>query len=72
MPIPEMKKINPKSSESQQKATLSSCIATEVKNGRPQDQAVAMCMEMMRKQTGIEESAPAQQSPSGLPSAGGV
>jgi hypothetical protein len=51
MPIPEVGKLNPQSGDAQKKAAISSCIATEVKAGRPQDQAVAMCMEMVNKAT---------------------
>lgn len=42
------------SSDSQVKAAISSCIADEVKRGRAQDQAIAMCHEMARKKTGRE------------------
>ena len=34
------------------KAALSDCIATEVRGGRKQDQAVAVCYSMARKKTG--------------------
>ena len=37
------------SSEAQTKAAISSCIATEVNAGTPQEQAVAMCHAMARK-----------------------
>jgi len=52
MPNPEMMKLSKDSGDAQKKAAISSCIATEVKNGHPQDQAVRMCMEMMRERTG--------------------
>lgn len=52
MPIPEIEALTIESSEEQKKAALSSCIATEVKNGTPQDQAVAMCNRMVEERTG--------------------
>ena len=52
VPVPEMGKLSKDSGDAQKKAAISSCIATEMKNGRPQEQAVAICMTMMRKQTG--------------------
>ena len=58
MPNPEMLKLSKESKDAQRKAAVSSCVATEVKNGHSQDQAVAMCMSMMRKQTGQPEPAP--------------
>jgi len=42
------------SSDAQVKAAISSCIATEIKTGRKQDQAVAMCTDMARRKTGKE------------------
>ena len=54
MPIQEVDRLGKESGDAQTKAAISACIATEVKAGRPQDQAVAMCMEMVRKQTGQE------------------
>ena len=42
-------KLTKDSSEAQIKAAISDCIATEVKAGRDQEQAVVMCMEMARK-----------------------
>ena len=56
MPIPEIDALNSSSSESQTKAAVSACIATEVKAGRPQEQAVAMCMEMARRKVGASSS----------------
>ena len=41
--------------EGQIKAAVSNCIAAEVRNGKSQEQAVAMCMEMVRKKTGAPE-----------------
>jgi len=40
------------SNEAQIQAAISDCIATEVHSGVDQKQAVAMCHEMARKQTG--------------------
>ena len=45
-------KLDENSSTGAIKAAISDCIATEVRNGKPQDQAVAMCHEMARKKTG--------------------
>lgn len=42
------------SSDAQIKAAISDCVATEVNNGMPQDQAVAACYSMARKATGKE------------------
>jgi len=58
--IPEMNKLNQASGPDQIKATMASCIATEVKNGRPQDQAVAICGEMMKKKMAPAQSPPPQ------------
>jgi len=44
--------LEPGSKEGQVKAAISDCIATEIRNGKSQEQAVAMCMEMSRKKTG--------------------
>lgn len=48
MPVPEIEALSKTSSPAQTKAAISSCIATEVNAGTPQDQAVAMCHEMAR------------------------
>ena len=58
MPIVEIERLSKDSSEAQVRAAISSCIATEVNRGRPQDQAVAMCHEMSRKRTGGRPAAP--------------
>ena len=42
------------SSPEQVDKAVSSCIASEVRRGRDQDQAVAMCHEMARGKTGKE------------------
>lgn len=48
MPHPEIEKLTKASSSSQTKAAISACIATEVRGGRDQEQAIAMCMGMAR------------------------
>lgn len=58
MPIIEIDRLRSDSSDAQVKAAISSCIATEVNNGRDQDQAVAMCYQMVRDKTGKELSPP--------------
>ena len=45
-------KLDKQSRDAQIKAAISDCIATEVKAGHPQKQAIAMCHEMARKKTG--------------------
>ena len=57
-PVPEITKLVKDSSDAQVSAAISSCIATEVNAGREQEQAVAMCHEMARKQTGGRPTAP--------------
>lgn len=52
MPVPEIDRLSKDSSESQVQAAISACIAQEVRSGREQEQAVAMCHEMARNQTG--------------------
>ena len=42
------------SSEEQIDTAISACIATEIRNGRPQAQAVAMCHSQAREKTGKE------------------
>ena len=58
MPVIEIQRLDRASSDEQVKAAISSCIATEVNAGRPQDQAIAMCHQMARDKTG-KELAPA-------------
>ena len=48
-------RLEPGADEGQMKAAISDCIATEVRAGKSQEQAVAMCMEMVRKKTGAPE-----------------
>ncbi len=52
MPVPSLKKLSPQSDDAQAKASLSECIAQEMDNGHPQDQAVAMCIAQVEKATG--------------------
>uniref|UniRef100_A0A6M3LDL2 Uncharacterized protein n=1 Tax=viral metagenome TaxID=1070528 RepID=A0A6M3LDL2_9ZZZZ len=40
------------SSPAKVRAAISACIATEIKNGRERDQAIAICYSMARKKTG--------------------
>ena len=54
MPHPEIAKLSKDSSDAQVKAAVSSCIATEVRGGRDQKQAAAMCYSMAREKTGKE------------------
>ena len=54
MPIPEIEGLSGASEDQRIKAAISSCIATEVKAGTPQEQAVAMCNQMARGKTGKE------------------
>ena len=51
MPVPEIERLSKGSPEAQSKAAMSACIAMMVNEGRPQDQAVAMCSEMVKKKT---------------------
>jgi len=48
----EVDKLTVSSSDAQTKAAISDCIATEIRAGKDQEQAVAMCHEMSRKNTG--------------------
>lgn len=58
MPIVEIQRLSADSDEAQIKAATSACIATEVNRGTPQDQAIAMCMSMVREKTGGRPAAP--------------
>ena len=42
-------KLTKDSSDAQTKAAISDCVASEVRGGRDQQQAIAMCMSMARK-----------------------
>ena len=52
MPIAEIEALNENSKDAQVKAAISACIAQEVRAGREQEQAVAMCHQMARDKTG--------------------
>ena len=52
MPQPEIEKLRKGAGKGQTSAAISACIQREVNAGREQEQAVAMCHEMARKQTG--------------------
>ena len=52
MPHPEIEKLTKGSGEAQVKAAISACIASEVKSGKPQKQAIAMCHSMVRDKIG--------------------
>ena len=54
MPIIELGRLSKDSSPEQIQAAISSCIATEVKAGREQQQAIAMCYAQAREKTGKE------------------
>ena len=55
MPIPEINALSNTSEDSQVKAAISACIATEIKAGRDKDQAVAMCNSMVKEKMGIKQ-----------------
>ena len=52
MPMPEMERLEKDSSPEQVSAAISACIAMMVREGREQEQAVAMCHAMSREKTG--------------------
>ena len=52
MPHPAIERLRKNSSQDAIDAAISACIATEVRTGRKQDQAVAMCHSMAREKTG--------------------
>ena len=52
MPIPEINKLSFSSEEPQIKAAISACIAAEMAAGKDQEQAIAMCNQMVRDKTG--------------------
>lgn len=60
MPVQEIQRLSKDTSDAQLKAAISACIATEVRAGRDQEQAVAMCHEMARKQTGGRPAPPGE------------
>ena len=47
-------KLSKGSSDAQVKAAISDCIATEMHNGKEQDQAAAICYSQAREKTGKE------------------
>lgn len=55
LPILSIERLGKASSKEQVKAAISECIAQEIHSGREQDQAVAMCHEMVRGKTGGKE-----------------
>lgn len=60
MPVPEIEALGKVSSEAQSKAAISACIAAEIRAGRDQEQAVAMCHQMAR-----DKGAPVAAPPGG-------
>lgn len=52
MPVPEIEKLDKSSSSSQSKAAMSACVQMMMNEGKPQDQAVAMCIEMVKSKMG--------------------
>lgn len=48
MPHPEIEALTKGSSKAQVQASVSACIAVEVRGGTEQEQAIAMCHEMAR------------------------
>ena len=52
MPHPEIERLERGSKKAQVNAAVSACIVREVANGRTQEQATAMCLEMSRQKTG--------------------
>ena len=52
MPIPAIDNLTPNSSKEEVLAAISECIGIEIKSGREQDQASAMCHSMARKAVG--------------------
>ena len=49
MPHPEIEALGKASKKGQTSAAISACIASEVRAGRDQQQAIAMCMGMARE-----------------------
>ena len=52
MPNLEIERLTKKSSQEAIDAAISACIGNEVRRGREQEQAAAMCYSMARKRTG--------------------
>lgn len=63
MPVPAIEKLTPGSSKAQINAAISECIAAEVRAGRPQEQAVAMCRAMAQEKTSSKSNSPAPSAP---------
>jgi len=55
MPVPEINALDKNSGKAQRDAAKSACISQEVRAGREQEQAVAMCHQMIRDKTGGSE-----------------
>lgn len=49
MPNPEVERLTKESKKGQTQAAISACIANEIRRGRDQQQAIAMCMGMARE-----------------------
>lgn len=60
MPVPEIQGLNKSSSPAQTQAAISACIASEIRGGMEQDQAVAACHQMAR-----DKGAPVPAPPGG-------
>ncbi len=58
-----MEKLTKESGEAQVKAALSACIAQEIRAGREENQAVAMCHQMVRDKTGKALAPEGEQRP---------
>lgn len=58
MPQPEIEALAKGSKKGQVSAAVSACIQREMHKGTEQQQAIAMCSEMARKQTGGRPPAP--------------
>lgn len=52
MPVLSIERLTGDSQDAQVAAALSDCIATEVRGGMPQDQAIAACQSMVREKSG--------------------
>ena len=61
MPHPEIDRLENGSERAQAQAALSACVAREVSGGMEQQQAVAMCADMVRKKTGGQPSRPPEE-----------
>jgi len=59
MPHPEIEKLTKDSSKGQVSAAISACVATEVRGGKTQDEALGMCYGMARDK-GAPVAAPKQ------------